>query len=446
MSPRAQKGLRPGSFWTLFNRPGGWFFIVFLAAFATGAWTLQWRYVQAYEKKPWIDSFTIPEAGYVKTLACGYDKWVADMLFLRAIQAYGGVYQEGLADNYDPVYNFFNVVSTLDSGFTEAYEFGNLVIGDEGKDYHRALTYLDYGERHNWQSYSPWSEAAFTWVDAVKDRYPYREWKDLTGSWLWLMSEKMGWHDRARFHVRMAARCPDAPDWMGRWEIQVDKEEGLFEAAMFKWALKYAQGVEEDAYYLIGIGERNIILTAHDWHQDILSKALEKFREEQGEWPADFQEMDDKGYLAPVPLIDPQILLGHLKAYEEAREPIEPVLEQLFDISRKDKGGVLPCLQPDDEEFVILHGPKDQRKIGMVTNGLADIKMNLERFRPALRLYLVKNREYPLALDDAIVPHTGFAVPEPFGNGWFYDPETGEVRSNTYPLYFQDVGFDFPGM
>ena len=440
MSPSKHRGLRPGSFWTLFNHPGGWLFVAFLAVAGVASWFLQLKHVGTYEQKPWVESFTIPQAEYVRTLACGYDKWLADMLLLRAIQAYGGVSRERLEDDYDPVYNFFHVVSTLDPGFIEAYQFGNLVMGDGGGDYHGALTYLDFGERHNWQKHSPWYEAAFNWMDAVKDGYGYREWEDKTNSWLWPMSERLGWHDRARFHVRMAARCPDAPDWMDRWEHKVDKEEGLFEAAMFKWAVTYADGVKQDADYLAGIGERNIILSAHDWHNSILSKAMESFKTEEGRWPVDLQEVDEMGYLPPQAVVDPALFLARLEAYRAAGRPIEPDLEELFNASKVEKGGLLPCIEPPTEDFVIVHLPGDNREVAMRSKAFLEIQKHIPPFRQAIMVHLVKNKAYPDTLDEAVMPHTGFSIPEPFGNGWFYDPETGEVRSNTYPLDFQHLG------
>jgi hypothetical protein len=77
----------------------------------------------------------------IKVLSLRYDLLMADFLWLRAIQSFGG---RGMTNrDWRPIYNMFDTITDLDPYFESAYTFGNLVIGDEGGYQREGLKLLE---------------------------------------------------------------------------------------------------------------------------------------------------------------------------------------------------------------------------------------------------------------------------------------------------------------
>jgi len=124
--------------------------LLFLMLAGTAFW-LQHFHIRAIKETPYRDSLYLPHGKQVNLMAIGYDQFLADFLWLRAIQAFGGYWRAGDKVS-EAVYNYFDVISDLSPHFIEVYKFGNLVMGDEGGDYERALTFLEKGQRYNWRN------------------------------------------------------------------------------------------------------------------------------------------------------------------------------------------------------------------------------------------------------------------------------------------------------
>jgi len=93
-----------------------------------------------------------PSGKFMRVATVGYDNLAADLVWLRAIQYYG---QHRLTDlKFEYLGHIFDILTTLNPRFTDAYTFGSLLLADDAKEPERALLLLDKGMRnnpHNWR-------------------------------------------------------------------------------------------------------------------------------------------------------------------------------------------------------------------------------------------------------------------------------------------------------
>jgi len=406
---------RPGSFWSLFDRPGGWLFVAVFLAMTAGALWLQWLRVQGYREKPWIEAFALPKAQFVEPLALGYNAWFADFLFLRAAQAFGGIfYRPGPGGReYNAVFNYFDVISALDPHFIEAYSFGDLVMGDEGGRQDLALAYLEQGQWANWRRYVPWYEAAYVKIWAAKEPDP-----------------------KARYYVRQAVKCHDAPSWIGRWEHFIDEQAGEFRIAILRWVQSYAEALRTGEAYVAAISLHKIRPVVDEWHQKILQAAADKFQAERGAPARDIEQLAEEGFLPPVEVVDPDLLLQTLDELRNAGQTIAPLVEQIVESSIVLKGGALPVYVrdiPDDRFVLVCMAGADRRLVWKESRRERAATIALNAYREQINNYYRKNGRYPESMEGWKIEVLNQVIPDPYGVGWDYDPRTGILRSKGNP-------------
>lgn len=94
----------------------------------------------------------LPKGEYLRPFVLGYDQFVADIIWLRAIQIIGdnGVTSKG----FDWIYHALDVVTTLDPKFSYAYQFGGVTLAVLGKQPEKSNILLEKGFKENpevWQ-------------------------------------------------------------------------------------------------------------------------------------------------------------------------------------------------------------------------------------------------------------------------------------------------------
>jgi tetratricopeptide (TPR) repeat protein len=93
----------------------------------------------------------MPSSEFMQMASLGYSGVVADMLWFRTIQYYGG-YRQNLND-----IKFFNqmvdVITDLDPRFTAAYKLGALVISEDMDNFEDGVLLMEKGLRNNPQDY-----------------------------------------------------------------------------------------------------------------------------------------------------------------------------------------------------------------------------------------------------------------------------------------------------
>ncbi len=407
MKRRMPEVSAPGTFWSLFDRPGGWILFVLFIGMIAGAIFVQNQFVQQYKRKLFVDTLALPQPEYVKRVALGYDSFLADMLFLRSIQAFGGVYDDPSAPSsvdarQKAIFNYFDVISALDPHFLEAYNFGQLIMGDESGHFDLALRYLRKGQWYNWRSYQPWYDASYIKV------YPLKE-QD----------------NQAKFYIRQAAKSNDAPDWVARLEHYVDEQAGRFSVSMLGWIESYAHSKDSGDTVLAGIAERRFASTIAEWHEKILQDAADAYFKATGKTTGDIRDLETAGYLPPVEIVDLDLLMQNLLTYEAMEGKLTPYVDQIYQSSVVLKGGVLPNLANPSDPYVLVCTEEAPGPL-VTTESLRQLFLGryLSQYRNAISDFYKKNKRYPASLDELPVKHL-----DPYCAGWKYDPFLGLIMS-----------------
>src|SRR5690606_36664604 len=97
---------------------------------------------------PPTETVWLPPAPLVQVLSVGYRNLVADALWLQVIQYYGGKVKADDA-RMPNLWPYFDAITTLDPGFTDAYFFGSFLLADDLERPDLVLHLLDRGRRHH---------------------------------------------------------------------------------------------------------------------------------------------------------------------------------------------------------------------------------------------------------------------------------------------------------
>lgn len=150
-----------------------------------------------------------PSGTFVRQTALGQESTLADLAWLRAIQYYG---HHRLTDRkYEMMGHIFDIVTTLDPQFIQAYVFGAVVLSqDAGKPY-EGLALLRKGMRHNPENWLLAFETGFIYYVVLRD---YRS---------------------AGRYFALSSRLPNAPGYTSRFAAFVEERAGHTETALQLW-------------------------------------------------------------------------------------------------------------------------------------------------------------------------------------------------------------------
>jgi hypothetical protein len=420
--------------------------IVFVVCFSVAV-TLQHRGLQNVRKNPpFFDKWNLSgrSGELLGLLALRYDLVLADFLWLRAIQSFGG---RGMTNrDWRPLYNQFDTITDLDPYFEEAYTFGNMVIGDEGGQQREALGLLNKGMHKLVRKY----------------RIPFEG--------MYVAHWQMGDTELARWYGRIAAKRADAPDWVPRVTAYLDVQSGEFYIGFDRFVGNLLDGMDarEPALVFIAIGK--LKETIDKWNSSLLLQAYDEYTTQTGRLPEriedlaampalqDYEVASMSRLLAAVAVqaqrtgrqgIDPQHLEdtalptpADMAAAAETTAPTEvPNLKTLqnviFQQSLVRRSGI-----PDDphgSRYVLnktLVGyPYGKRDAAIVNEN--KVREFLQALLHSVRSELSTRKDelgrWPESLREAF--YTDFNTTEPFGGRWDYNPATGDFRSSTYPNY-----------
>ena len=399
-------------------------FFLLLAGFGYVAMFLQGRRLrQVTENRPYIDRLILPRTEYAKTLSFGYDMFMADFLYLRSIQAFGGQWRQGMP-NIQSIYHYFYTVTELDPKFTDAYKFGSMIIGEEGKDPKRAIKLNEKG-----------------WL-ADPETYVLAYWNAYTSFYV-LKDPKM-----AKMWVRLAKTAPDCPEFVRRFEYYFDKESGDFQAALEKWLWEYLNALDNRDNTTLGIASRQIVTVTDEWNLKILNKALEKYYNDNGRKriPADLDELAQKGYLNNYKRCDYYTLSPLLDEAVNQMGKKTALLDSFTKACLSTASGIPVCPngeKPGDDFYFIRKGTRPSEfeaaiKSEALIYNLQSAKAILEQkvlpyIRATIAVFHKKNKRYPNPLDEAFPKTGGVNAFDPLTGKWNYDPKTGVVQSPTFP-------------
>ena len=401
-------------------------FLLLLAAFTTGALVLQHKQLQRIAaERPYLDSLFLPRKEVAKILSFGYDGFMADFLFLRSVQAFGGQWNKAI-QNYGGVADYFETIAELDPRFMDTYEFGSMVMSENAADPQRAIELNKIGWLNNRKMYKPcYLNAYISWY-VMKQKNPTKLW------------------------VRLAQKAPDCPEFVGRLEIYVDVESGEFRAGLDRWIDFYLNAAVTRDSSNRNLWETHFPDIAEKWNLDILYRALGKYRDEhQGKIPMQLEELDQQGYLKDYDACDYPTMMQLLEAVwdagslrkEDVGRMLKSITQQVYvkksgvplsPYSNAAPGGNWYLIRKDlGPEESLDEGFKNRRLIlswksasEWTSGALGFIRSHIEKFN-------LEKKRYPASLEE-LPPEVRKAV-DPIAGKWDYDPRTGKVKSPTFP-------------
>jgi hypothetical protein len=401
-------------------------FLLLLAAFTTGALVLQHKQLQRIAaERPYLDSLFLPRKEVAKILSFGYDGFMADFLFLRSVQAFGGQWNKAI-QNYGGVADYFETIAELDPRFMDTYEFGSMVMSENAADPQRAIELNKIGWLNNRKMYKPcYLNAYISWY-VMKQKNPTKLW------------------------VRLAQKAPDCPEFVGRLEIYVDVESGEFRAGLDRWIDFYLNAAVTRDSSNRNLWETHFPDIAEKWNLDILYRALGKYRDEhQGRIPMQLEELDQQGYLKDYDACDYPTMMQLLEAVwdagslrkEDVGRMLKSITQQVYvkksgvplsPYSNAAPGGNWYLIRKDlGPEESLDEGFKNRRLIlswksasEWTSGALGFIRSHVEKFN-------LEKKRYPASLEE-LPPEVRKAV-DPIAGKWDYDPKTGKVKSPTFP-------------
>ncbi|MGB9690964.1 MAG: hypothetical protein ACPL7D_02220 [Candidatus Sumerlaeaceae bacterium] len=416
-------------------------------AFFSAAVTIQHKNLEKVKlNPPFVETWLLSgrSGELLKVLALRYDLVVADFLWLRAIQSFGG---RGMTNrDWKPIYNMFDTITELDPYFETAYTFGNMVIGDEGGRQREGLGLLNKGMFRLVRQY----------------RIPFEG--------MYVAHWQMGDTNLARWYGRVAMKRQDAPNWVPRVVAYIEVKAGAYYIGFDRFVSNFLQGLDANDLDMQRIALGKIQEAIDKWNKDYLFRAYDEFTTRTGRLPRDIEELADMPALKEYEVarmskfvaavekraramnkdyaIHPELRKGiPWPSREELESPLPPdsgakpgarwesLRNEIFRDSLVKQSGI-----PEDPyatRYVINQsflGYAFAKKDDIITHEAdrADFLKNmLQGVRHAIEERKKMLQRNPESLREVF--YTDFNTTEPYGASWKYDPATGDFRSTSHP-------------
>ncbi|HQH11930.1 MAG TPA: hypothetical protein PLS31_05815 [Candidatus Sumerlaeota bacterium] len=381
------------------------FFLIFIPAVF-----IQNKQLNIIRKKPRIyrQSLYLPSGKNIRLISIGYDRFMADFIWLRAIQAFGGHWESDR--NYQSIYHLFDVITDLDPGFIEAYTFGNLVMGDEGGHQRLGLELINKGIIKNPTNYL----------------LPY--WGGYAA--FWQMDDPV----LAKYYYTRALKARDVPNFVSRILTYMELKSGRYQVAFEKYLRDWLEGIDNQDDIVIGIASERILDVIDEWQRYIITQAAKKYVVETGKNPSDIADLAKAGVIEPYTMIDTQILLAKIRQYSAQPGKMMNHYQEILDACIRENATSLPkhprglwyffnpSLNPENTGYVV----DMVRYLESMQNLLSAVRKRIWTF------YKEKGR-HPYDLSE--IYKDSFKIPEPFGGKWIYSPYDGAFYSSVMPAY-----------
>jgi hypothetical protein len=228
-----------------------------------------------------------PSGRFMSAVTVGYDNLAADLVWLRAIQYYG---EQRLTDlKFDYLGHIFDILTTLDKRFVNAYTFGSLLLADDANEPERALDLLDKGMRNNPHDWRIPFTKGFIYYVFLRD------------------------FCKAGSYFRMSSALEDAPDMAARFASFAFQKGGDRITAVNLWIELYERS-NNDLERLTAIRYIKELLA------EMLDEKVEEFSEKFGRYPRDLTELKDAGLVRRIP-VPPD---GDAFVYNSLKNRVEP--------------------------------------------------------------------------------------------------------------------------
>jgi tetratricopeptide (TPR) repeat protein len=210
-----------------------------------------------------------PSGQFMEAVTVGYDNLAADLVWLRAMQYYG---EHRLSDlKYQYLDHIFDVLTSLDPRFVDAYTFGSLLLADDAKEPDNAMRLLDKGMRNNPDDWRiPFTKGFICYV-FLRD------------------------YQKAGRFFQLSSRMEGAPEMAARFASFAFQKGGDRITAVNLWTELYARSNNE-------VEKVTALRYIKELVSSILDDKVNEFAAKHGRYPHGLAELVDAGLISKLPV------------------------------------------------------------------------------------------------------------------------------------------------
>ncbi|MCX7919185.1 MAG: hypothetical protein N3A72_06175 [bacterium] len=246
--------------------------LICLLIIAIGVHALHLHVRKNRGQNPFQELLYLPSGKYLKVVVLGFDNVIADILWLRAIQYFGGHFMGD--KNYAMLDRIFEVTTTLEPTFIDVYRFATMALGEEARRYTETTTLLWKGIERNPTSWEIPYDLGFFLLYTVKD------------------------YDQALLAYSIATSRPNCPDFVHRIIPFIYSETGREQIAIERWREIYRTAKDDMTKE---IADRNIKLIYLKKALKPMREALLAYKKKHGRFPPNIETLVQEGYLRKIP-------------------------------------------------------------------------------------------------------------------------------------------------
>lgn len=225
----------------------------------------------AREKIPGSSIIYIPSGKYLKFATFGYSSFIADLIYIWAIQYYSNY---SIPDRYDNLDHIFSIIAELDHRYLDPYEIGAMIAVYEAKDLSLAFKILDRGLEKN----------PAQWI------FPLQ-----AGHYAQMMTKD---YELARKYYKKTMEMDGAPVIIRRLYANAAFKIMDYKTAWENW-LEIYQTTEDERIKKIASNQLYQVKAALD--VKTIKEAIEKFKERFGRNPTEQIQLVKHGLLDSLP-------------------------------------------------------------------------------------------------------------------------------------------------
>ena len=222
------------------------------------------------KKIPGASIIYIPSGKYLKYATFGYSSFVADLVYLWAIQYYTTY---TIVDRFQNLEHIFSIIAELDPRYTDPYEIGALIAVNEAKDLKLALKILDLGLAKNPDQ----------WIFPFEAGHYAQRAKD---------------YDTARKYYEKTMRIPGAPEIAKRLYAAAGFRVMDLKESWETWLEVYNTAQDQRTKKIAGKHLYQVKATSDT---NLLREAVRRFRERYQRLPAGLEDVVRVGIVASLP-------------------------------------------------------------------------------------------------------------------------------------------------
>lgn len=234
---------------------------------------------------PPTDILYLPKGEYVKVMALGFDSFMADLLWIRALQYFGGHFMYD--SKYPVIDRILEVITTLEPTFLDVYTFGAMVLHEEMHQRDKAVALLDKGIQNNPKNWHIAYEKGFLWFEELRGS------KDTT--YQHFAAEK------AMQAYAIATSKPNCPDFVGRIANQMQYEAGWKDLARKMWERELEDAEKKGDKLTASIYRDKLLKDQFQEATHPLLIAIYNYFQKYKKPPPDLQTLVKEGFIDKIP-------------------------------------------------------------------------------------------------------------------------------------------------